>query len=199
MLRMISGPSASSGKVFEYFRKLVRAQMRADGSRPEEDTETVPSSDEEDTSTDTVQFSDEAAKMVNELDARNSEVLAHESAHIAAAGAWVMGGASYTYQTGPDGKRYAIGGEVKVDMSPIPGNPRATINKMAAIRAAALSPASPSPDDLAVAAAASRIEEDARSKLNQEATAAVTGQVGSAAKTYSRQGSVAGLMLSASR
>ena len=31
-------------------------------------------------------------------------------AHLSAAGAYAHGGASYEYELGPDGKRYAVGG-----------------------------------------------------------------------------------------
>ena len=51
-------------------------------------------------------------KVVSELKARDQVVRAHEAAHLAAGAGIVTRGASYTYQTGPDGQRYAIGGEV---------------------------------------------------------------------------------------
>ena len=37
------------------------------------------------------------------------------------------GGASYEYDNGPDGKRYAVGGEVSIDTSTVSGDPQATI------------------------------------------------------------------------
>src|SRR4051812_23982575 len=67
--------------------------------------------------------------MVSKLEARNAHVMEHEAAHLAAAGAYAKGGASFIYQVGPDGKSYAIGGQVNVDLNAIPGNPRATIQK----------------------------------------------------------------------
>ena len=80
----------------------------------------------------------------------------------------VHGGAvSFQYQTGPDGKRYAVGGEVPIDVSSVEGDPRATLAKMQQIRRAALAPASPSGQDRAVAAQASRIEAETRAALNQ--------------------------------
>ena len=53
-------------------------------------------------------------RLVYELQARDSEVRVHESAHQS--GGASTGGASFTYQQGPDGKMYAIGGEVSVSM-----------------------------------------------------------------------------------
>jgi hypothetical protein len=114
------------------------------------------------------EFSEEEQKMISRLKSRDQEVRNHEQAHIAAGGAYVRGGASYSYQGGPDGKQYAIGGEVSIDTSTVKGNPSATIAKMQAVRAAALAPASPSGQDRAVAAAASQIEAQARIDLSEK-------------------------------
>ncbi len=112
------------------------------------------------------ELSADERKMVAELRARDAEVRAHEAAHMAAGGG-LTGGASFTYQVGPDGGRYAIGGEVSIDASP--GNtPQETVMKAQRIRAAALAPADPSAQDRAVAAAAARMEAAARGDLAQE-------------------------------
>lgn len=104
----------------------------------------------------------EEQQQVAELKARDSEVRAHEAAHLAAAGPYATGGPSFEYQTGPDGKKYAIGGSVQIDSGPISGDPEATIEKARIIRSAALAPASPSSQDQKVAAAASQMEAEAR-------------------------------------
>lgn len=114
------------------------------------------------------QLSEEEQLEVKELKRRDAEVKAHEMAHVAAGGQYVRGGASFEYQTGPDGKRYAVGGEVSIDTSPISGNPKATIRKMQAVKRAALAPAQPSGQDRAVAAAASQAEAQARQQLQSE-------------------------------
>jgi hypothetical protein len=101
---------------------------------------------------------DPAEAVLRQLRSRDSVVRAHESAHIAAGGGVVTGGAHYSFQKGPDGKNYAVGGEVGIDTSPVPGNPRATIAKMETVKAAALAPAEPSGQDQSVAAAASQAE-----------------------------------------
>jgi hypothetical protein len=103
-------------------------------------------------------------QVVEQLQSRDREVRAHEAAHQAAGGG-AVGGASYSYQQGPDGRQYAVGGEVPVDLSSSGGSPEATIAKMARVRAAATAPAEPSGQDLAVAAAASSIEAAARQEL----------------------------------
>jgi SprA family protein len=88
-------------------------------------------------------------------------VRSHEQAHLAAAGQYARGGPSYQYQTGSDGKQYAIGGEVSIDTSPIPGDPAATAQKARVVQAAANAPADPSTQDRQVAAQAARMEQQA--------------------------------------
>jgi hypothetical protein len=61
---------------------------------------------------------------------------------------------SFTYERGPDGAQYAVGGEVSIDVGPVQGDPEATIEKMRVVRAAAMAPAQPSAQDRAVAAQA---------------------------------------------
>lgn len=94
----------------------------------------------------------------------DAEVKAHELAHLAAAGAYAKGGIAFQYQRGPDGQSYAVGGEVQIDTSPA-SSPEATISKMQTVRAAALAPANPSPQDRKVAALASRAITDASQEL----------------------------------
>lgn len=103
-------------------------------------------------------------EQVRKLSARDQEVRAHEQAHAAVGGQYA-GSPSYEYQRGPDGRNYAVGGEVQIDVSKVSGDPEATINKMAQVRAAALAPAEPSAQDRRVAAEASKTAADARSEL----------------------------------
>ena len=91
--------------------------------------------------------------LVRQMAARDREVRQHEQAHARAGGAHA-GKPSFTYHTGPDGKRYAIGGEVPINTAPVPDDPEATIAKMAIVRAAALAPAAPSLPDRRIAAQA---------------------------------------------
>jgi hypothetical protein len=107
-------------------------------------------------------------EQLRQLQERDREVRAHEQAHISAGGSVVTGGASYTYETGPDGRQYAVGGEVGIDTSPVPNNPEATMEKAQTIRRAALAPASPSGQDQKVAAQAARMEAEARLEKAEE-------------------------------
>ena len=105
---------------------------------------------------------------VKELKETDRNVRAHEAAHLAAAGALAKGGATYSYTTGPDGKRYAVAGEVRIDTSAVSGNPQATILKMQQVERAALAPADPSGQDRAVAAEAEATAAKARAELAKE-------------------------------
>ena len=60
---------------------------------------------------------------------------------------------------------YAIAGEVPIDVSPVPGDPQATLDKMQVVRRAALAPINPSAVDRAVAAQASAQAARARVEL----------------------------------
>lgn len=95
-------------------------------------------------------------KIISELAARDKEVRIHEQTHDRVGGPYT-GSPSYSYEKGPDGKNYAVSGSVSVDLSTVPGDPKATIAKMQRIRQAALAPASPSAQDQKVAATAQRI------------------------------------------
>lgn len=107
-------------------------------------------------------------RVIAELKKIDRSVRAHETAHLAAAGGLARGGASFTYTQGPDGQRYAVGGEVSIDTSPERDDPEATILKAQRIQAAALAPAQPSDADRAVAASAAQMAAAARAELAAE-------------------------------
>jgi hypothetical protein len=106
------------------------------------------------------------ARLVDDLAQRDRQVRAHEAAHQAVAGS-LGGAASFTYRTGPDGKSYAVGGEVPIDMSG-GRTPEETMARAEQIRAAALAPVDPSAQDLAIAAEASQMETAAQAQLSAE-------------------------------
>ncbi|WP_415920324.1 putative metalloprotease CJM1_0395 family protein [Tateyamaria sp. SN6-1] len=103
-------------------------------------------------------------RVVRELAARDGEVRRHEQAHAAVGGRYASA-PSYTYEVGPDGKRYAVGGEVQIDTAPVDGDPEATILKMEVVKAAALAPAEPSSADRQVAAFADALRMQAVADL----------------------------------
>lgn len=119
-------------------------------------------------------LSEEELKAVEQLKARDREVRAHEQAHAAVGGPYA-GAPRFSYQVGPDGVRYAIGGEVAIDVSPVPDDPEATIEKMRIVERAALAPAEPSQQDLRVAQIARTQALEARLEAAQEKRAEARG------------------------
>lgn len=140
-----------------------------------------------DHSTDPVSAQRELDAVISQLKARDLEVKVHEQAHLAAGGQYVTGGASYVYQVGPDGRRYAIGGEVSIDTSPIEGDPEATLMKALQVQAAALAPSEPSSQDYKVAQAAQSMASSARSEIsgsqNDDSKDALTSDLSSNSST----------------
>ena len=111
-------------------------------------------------------------QILSSLQQRDSEVRSHEAAHIAAGGSAVRGGASFEYEKGPDGKLYAVGGEVPISVGE-GATPEQKLANAKAVRAGALAPASPSPQDLKVAANAAQLEAQARFEIAQERSEAL--------------------------
>lgn len=108
----------------------------------------------------------EEQRQLAELRQRDREVKAHELAHKSVGGRYVTGG-SFTYQTGPDGQRYAIGGEVTLDTS-TSTTLEEKLRKAELIQRAALAPADPSSQDYRVASQAAMMAAQARSEIAAE-------------------------------
>lgn len=115
---------------------------------------------------DAVRLSDEARELAK-LAERDRDVRTHEAAHAAVGGPYA-GSPSLTYKSGPDGRFYAVGGEVSIDISPVAGDPQATIEKAQTVRAAALAPAQPSAQDMRVAARAMQMAAQAYAELSAQ-------------------------------
>jgi len=113
-------------------------------------------------------LSSEEQNAVRDLQKVDRQVKSHEQSHASVGGSLITSGPSYNYVTGPDGVKYAVGGEVKIDSSPIPGNPEATISKMQQVIRAALAPSDPSSQDRAVASQARAAESSARAELSNQ-------------------------------
>lgn len=126
-----------------------------------------PQSEDKDASSENGEPTQQEEKAIKELEARDQEVRTHEQAHKAAGGQYA-GAPAFDMSLGPDGKSYATGGHVDIDISSVPNDPQATIRKMQQVKKAALAPAEPSSQDVKVAARASMIESAARSDLVKE-------------------------------
>lgn len=147
---MSTVPSGSSQNAVQR-----QANPEAEDPRPERSVAPVK---------DIARLTEAELHQLQELKARDREVRAHEQAHIAAGGALVRGGAQYSYQLGPDGRRYAVGGEVSIGTANVPGDPEKTARNAEQIQRAALAPANPSAQDRAVAAQAAATAASARSE-----------------------------------
>lgn len=111
-------------------------------------------------------LSEEEEAQVRALQKRDAEVRQHEAAHASVGGPFA-GTPSYEYQRGPDGRLYAVGGEVKIDVSAA-GTPESTIRKAEIIKRAALAPAEPSGADRAAAAAAEQLKQQAEAEFKDQ-------------------------------
>ena len=110
-------------------------------------------------------LSTEQKTQISKLKAREKEVIAHEQAHKSVGGQFA-GAMSYTYTTGPDGKRYVSGGEVGIA---IPGGEPSEklIQDLRQVKRAALAPANPSGQDMSVASSADAKIQKMQSELNK--------------------------------
>jgi hypothetical protein len=179
-----ASPVASSGQTG---LALVHALDKADAASAKgastTSIESASTNVSSKSASDTVQLSDEAKAVVSSLQARDRQVRAHEQAHLAASGGLATSGASYTYQKGPDGVSYAVGGEVSIDVSE--GNtPQDTIVRAITIRSAALAPADPSGPDRAIAAQASQMEQQARTELSAQQSQQQQQQISKLTQAY---------------
>lgn len=130
----------------------------------EDRSEQQPSEDDAEND---AELSEDEEEVVEEMAARDREVRAHEQAHAAVGGQYA-GSPSYQFDQGPDGKRYAVSGEVPIDVSPVSGDPEATIRKMETVKRAALAPAEPSGQDRAVASTADALKMEAVGQLREQ-------------------------------
>lgn len=165
---MIQGVSISSGQQSQWIggvgqttaqasRPSAEGRWRADGAG----VSTRASSAK------TEELTPDEQQVVRQLEQTDRKVRAHELAHLSVGADLVRGGPNYSYETGPDNKRYAVAGEVSIDASPA-RTPEETIPKAQHIRSTALAPADPSAQDYRVAASATQMEVDARMALAKQ-------------------------------
>lgn len=119
-------------------------------------------------------LSEDEQTLVKNLASRDSEVRAHEAAHQVSGGG-MTGAATFTYQQGPDGKMYAIGGEVSISMK-AGSSPQETIANARQIATAAMAAGNPSPQDFAVASSARVMEMKAKQQLAKQEQESVMGK-----------------------
>ncbi|WP_350586577.1 putative metalloprotease CJM1_0395 family protein [Pseudoalteromonas sp. RB2-MNA-CIBAN-0110] len=162
-------PGSSDGATYNATGKIAdeKSVQQRDGNseNPEGSEEESEAIEKKESEQEELQLEQEQ-QQITELKARDTEVRIHEQAH-ASVGGQHAGSPSYEYQRGPDGTNYAVGGEVQIDVSEVPNDPQATIDKMQTVRAAALAPAEPSGADRSIAADATQKLAAAQAELAQ--------------------------------
>lgn len=141
---------------------------------PERELPTKPAAETEKPD---LQLSEDDKKQVEKLKKRDTEVRAHERAH-AAAGGHMAGAPNYQFETGPDGQRYAVSGDVPIKM-PSAEDPATRAQEARQVRAAATAPSRPSSQDMKVAAEATKIEMEALAEMREEQNLKVCENCGS--------------------
>lgn len=125
---------------------------------------------------DTLSREDQA--LLDKLEARDTKVRNHEAQHVMAAGGQAQGAPTYTYQTGPDGRRYAVGGSVNI-ATMTTGDPEQDARQARNAERAAMATGEPSSRDMQAAQTARLKEADASQRQRDAALDA-----------YERQGAV---------
>lgn len=140
-------------------------RLRADQAREQARQEEagVREEDDEDAPHHAGELSEAEQRQVEELQRTDREVRAHEQAHVAAGAR----NPTYEYQTGPDGKQYAVGGSAQIDFIAPSDDPTEKVAQARKMRAAAMAPVDPSPKDMEVAARATRLETEALAELRE--------------------------------
>ncbi len=110
------------------------------------------------------ELSDSEQDLLRRLRDRDAKVRGHETAHIMAASGQVVGGATYQYQTGPDGRQYAVGGSVNISMGSSFGDDEETARRAATAQRAAMAAGDPSLRDMQAAMRASNLASRARQR-----------------------------------
>lgn len=125
------------------------------------------SEDETSNNSDKEELTQQEKQEVAELKTTDAEVKAHENAHKAAAAGLRTSAPNYEYETGPDGKKYAVAGDVNISYQ-TSSDPEVNLKNAQQLKAAALAPAEPSSQDRKVAMKAEREIAKARQEIQEE-------------------------------
>lgn len=139
-----------------------------DSSEKEETAQKSGALSEDQTGVSGQPLSDEEKEQVEKLRQRDQEVRSHEMAHLAVAGQFSSGGIRYELTTGPDGRQYAVGGQVSIRIPDAP-TPEEDLSIATQVERAALAPANPSPADRSIAASARQKGAEAMQEITQKA------------------------------
>jgi hypothetical protein len=101
-------------------------------------------------------------RVLDKFKSSDADVKAHEQLHASLAG--TKSPISYKYQAGPDGKLYAVGGEVRFDTS-MPKDPKEAALKLDKIQKAASAPEGLSAADASIATSANLMKQMIQMKI----------------------------------
>ena len=163
------GISSAKGVETPMLRDQIKGTLPQATSNPSTTSSQSSSSAQQTTAAATTskELTPEQQRQVADLKRIEANVIAHEQAHMAVGRDLVTSGPSYSYTYGPDGKPYAIGGEVNIDTSP-EQKPEANISKGEHIVETALAPRDPSTQDYRVAAVGTQMADEGRVELASE-------------------------------
>ncbi len=124
------------------------------------------------------QLTEEEKREIEKIRKNGRNVRRRELVYRAVVGNHVRGAASFQYDTGPDGIKYATDGHTSIDTRPVINNPEASIRKAQAIKRTKI--------DRSVAVEIDKMEREARQKLREEQRL----DSEDAAKTINEEGSI---------
>jgi len=170
----IGNNTSTFGYNVDYFsRANAQKQIVSENNGTQEDTRgleknnasTKPEENKEQSRKNNTELTQDEKVQLNQLKAADTKVRAHEAAHQS--GPAASGGASFTYEKGPDGVMYAVAGEVPVRIQ-TGSTPQESISNLQGVIATALAPADPSGQDLSVASKARVMLMKAQQEFAQE-------------------------------
>lgn len=194
----IGNNTSSFGFNVDYFsRANAQQQAVANKQGTQQDTRgveknessTQSNNNQEQKNEDSTQLTSQERVQLSELRSIDTKVRAHEAAHQS--GPAASGGASFTYEKGPDGVMYAVAGEVPVRIQ-TGSTPQESVANLQGVIATALAPADPSPQDISIASKARVMMMQEQQKLArelQEKTANSDGYVQNAINKYEQNNS----------
>jgi hypothetical protein len=154
---------ALSPEAREAARQAAVEELKASRARPQKGQDGEAAAPDPDEEARTAR----ELETIRQLEQQDREVRASQQAHAAAAGG--LGSLpTFTYRAGPDGRLYAVAGEVKIDTTPVPGDPEATLRKARQIEEAVFTPGDSSPEDRRAAAMATALAARARQELARQ-------------------------------
>ncbi len=142
---------------------MTEVSVQATHERAEDEGDS-PAREYGDLSAPVEELSIEDRAILADLERRDHEVRTKDMAYMAAAGG-LAGSFAIQYETGPDGRRYAVAADVNLDTSAA-ATPEQTVTKARALRTAAMSASG----DASAASRANTMEAQARAEMSAART-----------------------------